>query len=282
MQFIQIFMLRKKTSVIFINTDSKENKPVQVPTTLLRNWKRFLLGFAATIIVLIGIIAWMVFSRTDQYYKEKLAKADEKFKVVTKAVDVNRLKKSFLSIDSSLIEINQYLEQRGLGELKKVDVGGEEGFEIEDANLVADYYENYLENIKEKVKFTPMGVPSDGEQTSNFGYRHNPFSGMGTESHFGIDFRGNTGEPVKSTADGVVSFAGVKGGYGNCIVLEHSNGFETLYGHLSRILVREGQKIKTGEKIGHIGSTGRSTGPHLHYEIIRNGTKINPEHFLKL
>ena len=87
---------------------------------------------------------------------------------------------------------------------------------------------------------------------------------------------------MKAVAKGEVAFAGLKGGFGNCIILKHGNGFETLYGHLSKILVGVGQQIDIGQGIGNIGSTGRSTGPHLHYEIHHNGQKINPEDFLKL
>ena len=83
-------------------------------------------------------------------------------------------------------------------------------------------------------------------------------------------------------AKGEVEFAGLRGGFGNCIILKHGNGFETLYGHLSKILVSVGQQIDIGQEIGNIGSTGRSTGPHLHYEVHRNGQKINPEAFLTL
>ena len=90
------------------------------------------------------------------------------------------------------------------------------------------------------------------------------------------------GAPVKAMARGNVEFAGLRGGFGNCIILKHGNGFETLYGHLSKILVRTGQTIDIGQQIGNIGSTGRSTGPHLHYEVHRYGQKINPESFLTL
>jgi len=83
-------------------------------------------------------------------------------------------------------------------------------------------------------------------------------------------------------ARGVVEFAGLRGGFGNCIMLKHGNGFETLYGHLSKILVRVDQKIEIGQQIGNIGSTGRSTGPHLHYEVHKNGQQINPASFLTL
>jgi murein DD-endopeptidase MepM/ murein hydrolase activator NlpD len=83
-------------------------------------------------------------------------------------------------------------------------------------------------------------------------------------------------------AKGEVKFAGTKGGFGNCIILKHANGFETLYGHLSKILVSVGQQVEIGQQIGNIGSTGRSTGPHLHYEVHRNGKQVNPQLFLTL
>ena len=83
-------------------------------------------------------------------------------------------------------------------------------------------------------------------------------------------------------AKGEVKFAGLKSGFGNCIILKHGNGFETLYGHLSKISVRVGEQIDIGQQIGLIGSTGRSTGPHLHYEVLHYGKKINPASFLNL
>lgn len=83
-------------------------------------------------------------------------------------------------------------------------------------------------------------------------------------------------------AKGTIEFAGLRGGFGNCIMIKHGNGFETLYGHLSKILVKVGQDVNIGQQIGNVGSTGRSTGPHLHYEIHRYGEKINPQSFLTL
>ena len=110
----------------------------------------------------------------------------------------------------------------------------------------------------------------------------NPFGGNDIETHRGLDIKGPMGAQVKAMAKGEVEFAGVKSGFGNCIILKHGNGFETLYGHLSKILIKVGQQIDIGQPIGLIGSTGRSTGPHLHYEVHRYGQKINPESFLNL
>jgi len=88
------------------------------------------------------------------------------------------------------------------------------------------------------------------------------------------------GSIVNSTANGVVAYAGSKGGYGNLVVLDHGNGLATFYAHLSKILVKEGQAVGSGQILGNVGSTGRSTGPHLHYEVHKNGKAINPKPFL--
>jgi murein DD-endopeptidase MepM/ murein hydrolase activator NlpD len=105
--------------------------------------------------------------------------------------------------------------------------------------------------------------------------RFHPILGRRTP-HLGIDFGAPTGTPVQAAADGVVSSAGWMGGYGNMIKLRHANGFETLYGHLSKLDVRAGQRVSQGDDIGRVGSTGLSTGPHLDYRMLRNGTFVNP------
>ncbi|WAC42715.1 M23 family metallopeptidase [Pedobacter sp. SL55] len=127
-----------------------------------------------------------------------------------------------------------------------------------------------------------MGYPHKGRISSNFGHRANPFTGESIERHKGLDIKGNHGEVVKTTANGKVKFANRKGGYGNVVIIEHGNGFETYYGHLSKISVKQGQKVAAGDIIGRIGSTGRSTGPHLHYEVHRNGKIVNPKSYLTI
>ncbi len=110
--------------------------------------------------------------------------------------------------------------------------------------------------------------------SSTFGYRSDPFNG-GRRLHSGLDMAGAHGSPIYATADGVVSFAGRQSGYGNVVVLRHAMGFETRYAHMSRIRVQEGQRVSRGDQIGDMGSTGRSTGPHLHYEVRTGGTPRN-------
>jgi murein DD-endopeptidase MepM/ murein hydrolase activator NlpD len=117
--------------------------------------------------------------------------------------------------------------------------------------------------------------------TSGFGVRGNPFSGHGGEMHPGMDMAAPTGTPVYATADGMVSRAERAGGYGNLVQLEHGKGLETRYGHLSQILVHDGQRVHRGDLIALVGSTGRSTGSHLHYEVRIDGRAVNPMPFLQ-
>jgi len=130
-----------------------------------------------------------------------------------------------------------------------------------------------------QLKSTPSTLPSPGYITSGFGTRADPFSG-GRAHHLGIDFSANTGDPVHAAADGVVSYAGVKSGYGNVVEIDHGNGYSTLYGHNSRLLARYGHVIPAGDTVAAAGSTGRSTGPHVHFEVHVNGQPVNPRPFL--
>ena len=116
--------------------------------------------------------------------------------------------------------------------------------------------------------------------TSHFGVRSDPFRGTAA-MHAGVDIPGAIGTPIYATADGVVSHAGRQGGYGNLIQINHGRGLETRYGHLSKILVADNTKVHRGQLIGLMGSTGRSTGSHLHYEVRMDGRAVNPVPFLQ-
>jgi murein DD-endopeptidase MepM/ murein hydrolase activator NlpD len=144
-------------------------------------------------------------------------------------------------------------------------------------NLARAHIDRYQQALLSVPVRKPLGVI---DVTSPFGPRTDPFLGR-PEMHPGIDLRGEIGEPVHATADGTVKFAGRDGGYGNLVEIDHGDGLSTRYGHLSQIDVKVGQKVHIGEVIGEIGSTGRSTGPHLHYETRINGEAVNPEKFLQ-
>ncbi len=139
-----------------------------------------------------------------------------------------------------------------------------------------------VERYSHALISVPVRKPVSGEvdMSSPFGMRMDPFLGR-PAVHTGIDLRGETGEPVRATATGRVSIAGREGGYGNMVEINHGNGLATRYGHLSQIEVKVGQTVRIGEVIGRIGSTGRSTGPHLHYETRVNGEAIDPQKFMR-
>jgi murein DD-endopeptidase MepM/ murein hydrolase activator NlpD len=128
--------------------------------------------------------------------------------------------------------------------------------------------------------FLPTMWAHLGKINNEFGYRRNPFGGRGYEFHSGMDIGGDRGDVVAVPANGIITKAGWEGGYGNMIEIDHGNGLTTRYGHLSRIGVQPGDTVQRGQLIGLIGSTGRSTGPHLHYELRLNDKPINPRRFL--
>ena len=137
-----------------------------------------------------------------------------------------------------------------------------------------------LESARETARDLPFGNPAPGHQiTSRYGNRIDPFLGR-LALHAGIDFEAATGEDVKATGSGKVITAGISGGYGNMVEIDHGQGITTRYGHLSKILVEEGTAVSKGDVIGHAGSTGRSTGAHIHYEVRRYGNPVDPAHFL--
>lgn len=145
--------------------------------------------------------------------------------------------------------------------------------------------EKSLEELKdaviqrnERLSCTPSIRPVNGKITSAFGYRRSPF-GRRREFHDGVDIAASYGEIVAATADGVVSFVGYRPGYGKTVTISHGYGFETSYCHNSSITVKVGQQVKKGQTIAKVGSTGRSTGPHVHYMVLLNGVLKNPSDY---
>ncbi|QRM55616.1 M23 family metallopeptidase [Sinorhizobium sp. BG8] len=139
---------------------------------------------------------------------------------------------------------------------------------------------NRLDDARKAAKQLPFGNPSpSSDVTSRFGNRTDPFLGR-LALHAGIDFRARVGTEIHATGAGTVLTAGATGGYGNMVEISHGNGVTTRYAHLSRVLVKAGDKVEAGDPVGLSGTTGRSTGPHLHYEVRRNGKAIDPMRFL--
>ena len=132
---------------------------------------------------------------------------------------------------------------------------------------------------RSQTNVLPAGWPISGRLMGGFGERQDPFSGEGAY-HTGVDISAPIGTQVKVSADGRVKFAGMYAGYGRLIIVSHGNGYETYYAHLSKISVTEGQELRQGEYLGDVGMTGRSTGPHLHYEVRIGNSPVNPYRFL--
>ncbi len=135
--------------------------------------------------------------------------------------------------------------------------------------------------LNAKVKALPFGRPlTSFNISSSYGPRTDPFLGK-TAMHTGVDFRASRGTPIKATGSGIVALSRYNGGYGLSVEIVHDNGFVTRFAHMQKLLVSEGQHIKIGDIIGTVGNTGRSTGPHLHYEVRLNGRPVNPMHYIR-
>ena len=137
----------------------------------------------------------------------------------------------------------------------------------------------HLKKQQTRLNLTPSVWPVRGWISSRYGYRVSPFTGR-RELHKGLDIVNRIGTPVVATADGRVVYAGYKRGYGKMVIIDHGLGRVTKYGHLSRLEVKRGESVVRGQKIGRLGNTGRSTGPHLHYEVVINGKAVNPMDYL--
>ncbi|MEM6461382.1 MAG: M23 family metallopeptidase [Pseudomonadota bacterium] len=181
--------------------------------------------------------------------------------------------------------IHSILEQTGIPGRAKSGIGGpfvssDEGIGFDTSLNDLGMALEMLEKAKLKAKQAPVAHPAPGHPiSSRFGKRRDPFLKR-MAHHAGIDFRTGYGTHILATGDGTVVFAKRKGGYGKMVEVDHGNGITTRYAHLSRISVKPGDRVTVGMKVGTAGSTGRSTGPHLHYEVRINNKAVNPQRFL--
>jgi murein DD-endopeptidase MepM/ murein hydrolase activator NlpD len=206
-----------------------------------------------------------------------------------------RMSKHFNEMESTMASLkqseSQFRKLFSLGSrkevLKNLDTGAEEGsIDVEalkrdvNASMAAvEEIKNYLAKEQDIFRSSPSGWPAAGKISSGFGMRDHPRYGV-RKMHTGMDITMPNGTPLHATADGVVSFSDRSGGNGNIVVIEHGHGLSTVYAHNTRNSVKAGQTVKRGDVIAYSGSTGISTGPHVHYEVWRNGQSVNPEPFL--
>jgi len=152
--------------------------------------------------------------------------------------------------------------------------------EMSDREQKLSVLESLLMSRSLSERVMPSGRPvSEGWLSSRYGNRNDPFTGK-QNFHHGLDFAGKKGSEVIAVGDGVVSWVGKKSGYGNLVEINHGNGYATRYGHNQSFLVKVGDTVKKGQQIALMGSTGRSTGPHVHFEVLQQGKKVNPSKFI--
>ncbi|MEW6068114.1 MAG: M23 family metallopeptidase [Nitrospirota bacterium] len=176
---------------------------------------------------------------------------------------------------SSKEDVLENIDISDSGSIDMEDLKKEISKSIETIGEIREYL-----HIQRDIYFaTPMGVPVDGWISSGYGKRIHPISGK-EEFHAGIDIAISPGTAVRATADGIVSFSGWSGGSGKVVVLEHGHGFSTLYAHNKINTVNIGQRVKRGDIIGYVGATGNATGPHVHYEVWKDGRHVNPKKYI--
>lgn len=205
---------------------------------------------------------------------------DNLYRVMMQMEPVNRAQR-YAGLDND----SRYAQYAGLSD-EKILVTLARNIDILERSLYAqsisfDKLREALASQSEKLAHTPSVLPinvADFSISSGFGNRIDPVYGT-TKFHAGLDFPADVGDPVFATAKGCVTFAGWKDGYGNCIDIDHGYGYTTRFGHLNSVGVKTGQTVVRGDKIGEVGNTGKSTGPHLHYEVRLNDEPQNPVNY---
>lgn len=290
--------------------------------------------------ILLGAFLLVIFAQAlmiTKLYTEKSDKTYEvnlvKINTQKDSIDYLEMKNNLALVDHTVRELNSFLASKNITDGKISTLAQDS---ISNAVYLAkqtNRYSQYLMDLQNKLQQVPLGIPTDGYISSNFGKRKNPIPFRNvllagakpakTESkatpeaiverdsagniiktraapqvvaekndppaeadqmqfHKGLDIAVAYGTDVRAAAKGTVIFAGKKGGYGNCVIVSHGNGLATLYGHLSEILVETNDVINVNQVIARSGNSGRSTGPHLHYEVHKNNTPVNPKLFMSI
>jgi len=228
---------------------------------------------------------WAFFAseRQDRQYRQAIAEND-RLRAATAALH-QRLDGMSKQLSDFEARTRRLAIVAGLGDSVRGGVGGPSGAspDLSDRSALVSSRLSLLESQFsrrfELVASTPTVWPVHGAVNSGFGVRPDPFTGV-PAFHEGVDISTARSEPVLATADGVVVRSGWAGEYGKAIALMHGDRYETLYGHLEETLVAEGQKVHRGDRVGLVGSTGRSTAPHLHYEVRVDGHAVNPLEYI--
>jgi murein DD-endopeptidase MepM/ murein hydrolase activator NlpD len=275
-------MEKKYTTVLFVGSEGEKPFSFQIPSKFIKKKGVIIKGtiglLSAIVLISLTLLTGLIIEIN------KNSGLNEQISVMQKdlmLMDSLHIKTKVNSIEERIQKIDNFLEEKGISN-ETEPIGGETNEHREFDFRVYDFYDYHTSKLIKDIRNIPLGLPHMGEQSSDYGYRSNPFGGKSSEFHSGMDFKGNIGDPIKSTADGEVVLADWYGGYGRAVMIKHDYGYESLYGHMSGLNVMHGQKVKAGDVIGFLGSTGRSTGPHVHYELRRNGVDIDPNDYINL
>lgn len=301
-------MAKKYTIMIFDSGKFGKAKSLSVTTKPL-----WIAGFAVAFLIALSFVSsYLAFSyyRTSHSVMASYQESgDLKSQLDVYSKQLDDLNKKVASLDELEYKVRDLVSyQNGDKVVKQVAVGGKEVDILRDYFAASDrreqeFFDNLNEtllvmsveldkremSLTELVDFleeqrlimlsTPTIWPVRGWVSSQFGFRTSPFTGRRV-FHEGLDIAAPYGLDVKATAKGIVVFSGEKSGYGNVVTIDHGYGYMTRYGHNSRLTVKVGDKVEKGDAVAKVGSTGRSTGPHSHYEVLVNGIPVNPTKFI--
>lgn len=296
--------------------------------------------------VILGALLFLVFGQAlyiGKLFSEKNNKNYEvnlvQINTQKDSIDYSEMRNDLVLVDHTVRELNSFLASKNISDEKIATLAQDSLSDAVYLSKQSNRYSQYLVDLQNKLQQVPLGIPTDGYISSNFGKRINPIpfrtvmlasaspakseaktpqyveqkDSLGNivkrplinstdnsaaqklaeknnppaeadqiQFHKGLDIAVPYGSDVRGAAKGTVIFAGVKGGYGNCVIISHGNGLATLYGHLSQILVKANDNVNVNQVIAKSGNTGRSTGPHLHYEVHKNNTPVNPKLFMNI
>ena len=306
-------MNKEDYSLVFFSGTSASPKRFRLSRRLFR-----LFGYSS-LVILLGVISTFIYFSQKYYYlaNDEIELTELKRESKIRKVQAEKIAAQVKNFESEMARLGRFekkllvitaLENSPKNIPKNLGVGGSYGLSsyslttslTHESNALVNRLSNNLEHLTTQAKIkaislqeldhffknqksflqsTPSIWPTRGWVTSGFGYRKSPFTGL-QEKHEGWDIGARSGSPVRATADGVVSVAGRERGYGKLIEIDHGYGVVTRYGHNSKNMVKVGKKVKRGQIVALVGSTGRSTGPHLHYEVLVSGVPTNPKNYI--
>ena len=306
-------MKEEDYSIVFFPGATASPKRFQVS----KRW--FRVGGYSALVILLGVVSTLIYFSQRYYYlaSDEVELTELRRESKIRKIQAEKIALQVKNFESDMARLGRFeeklrvitaLEDSPQSSAKKLGVGGSYGLSpgsletslAYEAKALANKLssnlkhlttqakiktisfqelDHFFKNQKSFLQATPSIWPTKGWVTSGFGHRTSPFTGL-RERHEGWDIGARSGSAIRSTADGLVAVAGREYGYGKMIEIDHGYGVVTRYGHNSKNLVKVGNRVKRGQIIALVGNTGRSTGPHLHYEVLLNGVPTNPKNYI--